>query len=182
MPNCISKVKTERRRLFIGDQLDDCKDYSGLFYILPFNKGYLINWEVERQILDFLFKTRLNLTNFSDKSILITEPYFNFKTLQENLIELFFEEFGFGSLFLTNPAHLSALKYIQDKEEGCCLVVDAGYSFVHIVPFIEGKMVKGLNCLFIHHLVNSNLNYHSSVIDYFFFVLCRGNPANRCWR
>ena len=87
MPNCISKVKSERRRLFIGDQLDECKDYSGLFYILPFNKGYLTNWEIEKQILDFLFKAKLNLTNFDDKNILITEPYFNFKTLPLFLID-----------------------------------------------------------------------------------------------
>lgn len=38
LPNCITKAKSERRRQFIGDQLDDCKDMSGLFYLLPFQK------------------------------------------------------------------------------------------------------------------------------------------------
>jgi actin-related protein 6 len=32
------KAKSERRRPFVGDQLEDCRDASGLFYILPFQK------------------------------------------------------------------------------------------------------------------------------------------------
>ncbi|KAI5730354.1 hypothetical protein M8J76_012727 [Diaphorina citri] len=38
VPNCIMKAKSERRRPFIGDQVEDCRDASGLFYILPFQK------------------------------------------------------------------------------------------------------------------------------------------------
>ena len=32
------KAKNVRTRVFIGDQVDDCKDLSGLFYMLPFQK------------------------------------------------------------------------------------------------------------------------------------------------
>ena len=38
MPNAIMKAKSERRRPFIADQIEDCRDASGLFYILPFQK------------------------------------------------------------------------------------------------------------------------------------------------
>jgi actin-related protein 6 len=38
VPNCVVKAKTVRNRVFIGDQIDDCKDLSGLFYLLPFQK------------------------------------------------------------------------------------------------------------------------------------------------
>ena len=55
IPNCIFKAKSERRKLFIGDQLEECKDYSGLFYVLPFQKGFLVNWDVEKQIWDYMF-------------------------------------------------------------------------------------------------------------------------------
>lgn len=41
--------------MFIGDQLEECKDYSGLFYVLPFQKGFLVNWDVEKQIWDYMF-------------------------------------------------------------------------------------------------------------------------------
>ena len=50
VPNSIFKAKSERRKLFIGDQLEECKDYSGLFYVMPFQKGFLVNWDVEKQI------------------------------------------------------------------------------------------------------------------------------------
>lgn len=38
MPNCVTKAKSVRTRTFIGDQIDDCKDLSGLYYLLPFQK------------------------------------------------------------------------------------------------------------------------------------------------
>lgn len=41
--------------MFIGDQLEECKDYSGLFYVMPFQKGVLVNWDVEKQIWDCIF-------------------------------------------------------------------------------------------------------------------------------
>lgn len=47
VPNCIMKAKSERRRPFIGDQIQECRDASGLFYILCFQRGYLVNWDVQ---------------------------------------------------------------------------------------------------------------------------------------
>lgn len=38
IPNCIMKAKSERRRPFIADQVEECRDASGLFYLLPFQK------------------------------------------------------------------------------------------------------------------------------------------------
>ena len=38
MPNAIMKAKSERRRPFIGEQVDECRDVSGLYYILPMQK------------------------------------------------------------------------------------------------------------------------------------------------
>jgi len=38
IPNCIMKAKSEKRRPFIGDQIEECRDASGLFYILGFQK------------------------------------------------------------------------------------------------------------------------------------------------
>lgn len=143
VPNCVTKSKSERRRPFIGDQMDDCKEYSALFYILPFQKGFLINWDIQRQIWDYLFKTKFALKNLSDINLVLTVPYFNFKSIQENLIEIFLEEYGFKSLLLINPACLAALKHKEEHPESLCvLVVDSGYSFTHIVPFVQGKRVK----------------------------------------
>ena len=75
--------------------------------------------------------------------LIFTEPYFNFTSIKEGLSEILFEEYGFKRIFRTNPADLSCYKNkAQHPDEQCCLVVDTGYSFTHIVPFIRGKRVK----------------------------------------
>ena len=143
IPNCITKAKSEKRRAFIGDQIDDCRDLSSLFYMLPFQKGYLVNWDHQKTVWDYVFgKTCLNFDPTS-KDIIFTEPYFNFTSVQEGLSELLFEEYRFKSVFRTNPADLACYKNKLDHpEEHCCLVIDTGFSFTHIVPFINGRRIK----------------------------------------
>ena len=46
IPNSVFKVKSERRKVFVGDQIDECKDYSGLFYVLPFQKVMVDNFVI----------------------------------------------------------------------------------------------------------------------------------------
>ncbi|KAI1278785.1 Actin-related protein 6 [Halotydeus destructor] len=144
IPNCVTKVKSERRRPFIGDQLEECKDYSGLFYILPCQKGYIINWEVQRQIWDYIFKIKYSLKNLNDYGMVMTEPYFNFKSIQENLLEIFYEEYNVNTLLLANPSTYATYKHqrVRKPSSLCCLVVDAGYSFTHIIPYVDGKKIK----------------------------------------
>ncbi|XP_013779892.1 actin-related protein 6-like [Limulus polyphemus] len=143
IPNCITKAKSERRRPFIGDQIDDCKDISGLFYILPFQKGYLVNWEVEKQVWDYTFGQDVFNIDFGETCLIVTEPYFNFTSIQENMTEILFEEYQFHSLLRINAGTLSAHRYHKENpNELCCLVVESGYSFTHIVPYIKGKKLK----------------------------------------
>ncbi|XP_043920387.1 actin-related protein 6 [Protopterus annectens] len=102
--------------------------------------GYLVNWDVQRQIWDHLFGKELFKVDFAETSIVITEPYFNFDTIQESMNEILFEEYQFQSALRVNPGTLSAYKYFQQNpSELCCIVVDSGYSFTHIVPFCRNK-------------------------------------------
>eukprot|EP00794_Sanderia_malayensis_P012812 gene12812-14125_t len=144
IPNCCSKAKSERRKLFIADQLNECKDYSGLYYILPFQKGYLVNWDVQRQIWDYIFSKDCMNVDLSDLNLILTEPQFNFTSIKECTDEILFEEYRVKSLLRTTAAQLSAFKHTNDAKEKpfCCLVVDSGFSFSHIVPVLDGKLVK----------------------------------------
>ena len=148
VPNCITKVKSERKRPFIGDQMEDCKNYQGLFYILPIQKGYVVNWDTQKTVWNYLFKTRYSISDgdgsSTGRSLLVTEPYFNFRSCQDNLMENLFDEYGVRTLYLTNPASLTAYKYLKENPSKAetCLVVDAGYSFTHIIPYVKGKQVK----------------------------------------
>ncbi|XP_064629409.1 actin-related protein 6-like [Lineus longissimus] len=145
MVNCVTKAKHIRSRVFVGDQIDDCKDLSGIFYLLPFQKGYLTNWEIQQQVWNHIFGTDRYKVRFDDTTIIVTEPYFNFLSIQETMNEVLFEEYQFKAAHRTNAACLSWYK--SKKEERaqnlCALIVDSGYSFTHIVPFYNGKKIKG---------------------------------------
>ncbi|CAH3016407.1 unnamed protein product [Porites evermanni] len=144
IPNCIFKAKSERRKLFIGDQLEECKDYSGLFYVMPFQKGVLVNWDVEKQIWDYIFGKEVMKVDFPETTLLLTEPHFNFTSIKDASDEILFEEYGFKALCRTTAAQLSAFKSHNEETEKrlVCVVVDSGYSFTHIVPVFNGKAMK----------------------------------------
>ncbi|KAM9753377.1 actin-related protein 6 [Menidia menidia] len=143
IPNCQFRSKTSRLKTFTANQLDEIKDPSGLFYILPFQKGYLVNWDVQRKVWDHLFGKEMFKVEFADTSIVITEPYFNFTSIQESMNEILFEEYQFQSALRINAGALAAHHYFHSKpSELCCLVVDSGFSFTHIVPYCRSKKLK----------------------------------------
>ena len=136
------RSKTERRRNFISNQVDECKDLSGLFYLLPFQKGYLVNWDTQRQIWDYVFSEDVLGIKPPDVDLIFTEPIFNFASIQDTLNEILFEEYKFKSVLRLPAPLLSYVKYEHCvKDVKCGLVVDSGYSFTHIVPIYRGKLV-----------------------------------------
>lgn len=44
--------------------------------------------------------------NLSDMNAIVTEPYFNFPSIQEGMTEIFFEEYGCNSLLRINSKSL----------------------------------------------------------------------------
>ena len=65
IPNCIAKSRDNR--LWVGAQVEKCADYGDMTFRRPVQKGYLVNWEAEREIWDNTFfdraaglKVRLN--------------------------------------------------------------------------------------------------------------------------
>ncbi|XP_034935452.1 actin-related protein 6 isoform X2 [Chelonus insularis] len=143
IPNCIMKAKSERRRPFVGNQIDDCRDASGLFYMLPFQKGYLVNWDIQKTVWDFLFSKDCCNVNLSEMPLIVTEPLFNFGPIQETMTEIFFEEYECQSLLLINSPTLSYMNYKNTHSEcKTCIIVDSGYSFTYIVPYVNGVKFK----------------------------------------
>lgn len=108
------KVKSERKRLFIADQIAECRDCSGLYYLLPCEKGYITKWDVQKPIWDHVFlKNVCPISN--EDPVIITQPLFNFKSIQDCMDELFFEEYDCNELFRVLPADLAYLKYTQEN-------------------------------------------------------------------
>lgn len=154
IPNCKMKVKSERQRQYLGDQIDDCKDCSGLFYILPHQKGFITNWDIQREVWEYLFTKKNKDIEPQETDIIVTEPYFNFRNIQNNIDEVLFEEYGFKSVLRTNTGYLSSInhRFNNDKIDSttdlpttddtfplACLVVDSGFSFTHIAPYVYSE-------------------------------------------
>ena len=142
VPNAVFKSKSERRRVFVGSELEECKDLSGLFYIPPFQRGYLVNWDVQRQVWDHAFGPTVMNLDCSATRLLLTEPLFNFPSIRVTQLEVLVEEYGFSSLAVTTAPTLSSHHYsLKRGHPPCCLVVDAGYSCTHIAPHYHNKVV-----------------------------------------
>jgi actin-related protein 6 len=48
IPNCLAR--TRDKRIWIGSQLENCKDFGEVAFRRPVEKGYLVNWESEQEI------------------------------------------------------------------------------------------------------------------------------------
>lgn len=140
-PNSVFKTKADRKRVYVSDELDECKDRSSLYFVLPFERGYLVNWDTQLQIWNRLFdKDRLNV-DFQQCRLVLTDPSDIARAFADNTEEIIFENFRFHSLLKTSAASCSAQLHCT-QENPCCIVVDSGHSFTHIVPFVQGQIVR----------------------------------------
>ncbi|KAM7540673.1 hypothetical protein Aperf_G00000026948 [Anoplocephala perfoliata] len=118
------KSKNVSGRNFIGNEVKECKNLSGLFGTYPFKKKSL---------------------DFPSLNLFITEPYFNFSSTKETLNELFFEEYRVAGLVRANPSFYAAYKYRIETPQRLSrysFIIDSGYSFTHLLPMADGKVMK----------------------------------------
>lgn len=102
------KVKSEKKRLFIGNQIDECRDLSGLYFLLPCERGYITKWEVQKPIWDYAFNKGAAI---EDRYVVMTQPIFNFKSIQDGLDELFFEDYEIKAMYRATPTDFSRYEY-----------------------------------------------------------------------
>jgi actin-related protein 6 len=48
IPNCIARDSD--KKVWVGSQLEQCKDFREMSFRRPVDKGYLVNWEGEKAI------------------------------------------------------------------------------------------------------------------------------------
>ena len=95
---------------FLAKKLSPCceKESCNLFHFIHFClcncllQGYLVNWDVQRQVWEHMFGKEVMNLEPPDTSIVITEPFFNFGSIQEAMNEVFFEEYQFQAIHRTN--------------------------------------------------------------------------------
>ncbi|GJE94184.1 actin family protein [Phanerochaete sordida] len=142
--NAIVRSKGDKATYY-GQELDNCVDFSSLHYRLPFEKGYLVDWDAEKAIWDGIFRKEFLGIEPSESSLLITEPYFNLPKLQDVYDQMVFEEYEFEAYFRCAPAYtipysgLCRQGNLPDPE--CMLVIDSGFSYTHVVPIFDGAII-----------------------------------------
>jgi actin-related protein 6 len=126
-------------------------------------KGYLTSWETQKAIWDSFFfegelavhhpMTLLMQMEPAETSLLVTEPILDLPILQSSYDQIVFEEYEFNSYCRTTglrsnyqlmpapsliPWHNThgSLPYSE-----CILVVDSGFSFTHVTPVVNGKVI-----------------------------------------
>eukprot|EP00041_Stephanoeca_diplocostata_P025035 m.647276 g.647276 ORF g.647276 m.647276 type:complete len:240 (-) comp22656_c0_seq13:2204-2923(-) len=134
------------KRTYIGPVIGSTKNKAGLVFKRPFQKGFLIDSELQREIWSTAFGPEYLNVDAKEASLLVTEPLFNFKPIQESIQELAFEEFGVASMFRAPGTDLSAHLACKSASAGHgsgggCLILDAGFSFTNAVPYVNGKRV-----------------------------------------
>ncbi|KAH9949784.1 actin family [Amylocystis lapponica] len=144
IPNAIVRSKGDKTTYF-GHELEKCRDFASLHYRLPFEKGYLVDWDTQKGVWDGMFSSEALGVNTAESSLLITEPYFNLPNIQDVYDQFVFEEYEFQSYYRCTPASLvpssSLYKRPNLPPPDCMLVIDSGFSFTHVVPILEGSVV-----------------------------------------
>ena len=63
MPNGLAKSKSEHK-VFVGDQLSACQDFSALQYRNSLERGCLVNWDTQAEVWNRAFGPEVPLRLF----------------------------------------------------------------------------------------------------------------------
>lgn len=142
VPNCMARTLSSKKWLLADQLLSPSEDLTSATLRRPFDRGYLINPDLQSTIWNHIFTTILKITP-SQCSLLLTEPFFTLPSIQRSVDELIFEEFNFKSFFVADCPSLVHLYEASRRPYGllskaqCSLVVDCGFSFTHAAPVFQ---------------------------------------------
>ncbi|KAL8716856.1 MAG: hypothetical protein Q9225_005847 [Loekoesia sp. 1 TL-2023] len=114
IPNCLARERD--KKIWVGAEVDECRDFGEMSFRRPVEKGYLVNWEAEKAIWDSSFlspKSKLNCDPH-DANLILTEAPNTPVALQTNTDQVVFEEYGFA----TYSRHIGCC--LPAKESLCC--------------------------------------------------------------
>ncbi|EHA57851.1 actin-like protein arp-6 [Pyricularia oryzae 70-15] len=153
IPNCIARDRN--RKTYVGSELSKCKDFGEIAFRRPVEKGYIVNWEAQREIWDrelFDKKTASQLCDPSETRLILAEQPGALPALQANCDQMVFEEFGFASYYrgigpafnayhdiqsiFHTPSEANAVKQVPAE---VMLLIDSGYSCTTVTPLLRGR-------------------------------------------
>ncbi|KAL3567008.1 hypothetical protein D5086_032423 [Populus alba] len=124
IPNCLYRPLSSKKFLHPTPTTEE--DLTSAAVRRPIDRGYLINPDLQRDIWNHLFSNLLHI-NPSNSSLLLTEPLFSLPSIERATDELVFEDFGFNSLFISDPPKLVHLYEASRRPYGSVSVMDESF-------------------------------------------------------
>ncbi|KEY73679.1 hypothetical protein S7711_07725 [Stachybotrys chartarum IBT 7711] len=152
IPNCIARDRN--RKLYVGSELAGCRDFSEIQFRRPCEKGFIVNWETQKEIWDHEFFDQSAPLKCDPTStrLILAEPPNGLPVLQTNCDQIVFEEYGFSSYWRglgssfnayqdiqSFSRHLSDVDTVHPAPAEVMLVVDSGFSQTTITPLLKGR-------------------------------------------
>ncbi|ROT42868.1 Actin/actin-like protein [Sodiomyces alkalinus F11] len=154
IPNCIARDRL--KKLYVASDLDSCADFGETQFRRPVEKGYIVNWEAQKEIWDheFIRENAPQKCDPSETRLLLAEQPNSLPVLQTNCDQIVFEEYGFASYCRAIGSTFNAYHDIQgllqtprDPDTDTTpkvpaeivLVIDSGYSQTTVMPLLHGR-------------------------------------------
>lgn len=98
--NCIARDRN--RKIYVASDIEKkCKDFGEIVFRRPVEKGYIVNWEAQKEIWDheFFAEDAPLKCDPTETRLVLTEQPNALPQLQLNCDQMVFEEFGFASYY-----------------------------------------------------------------------------------
>ncbi|KAL9097599.1 MAG: hypothetical protein Q9165_000496 [Trypethelium subeluteriae] len=157
IPNCIARSRD--KRIYVGAQLEECRDFGEMAFRRPVEKGYLVGWEAEKEIWEqsFFYQNAKLKCDPHETNLLLTEAPNAPQPLQSNCDQIVFEEFEFASYYRCMGPTLNAYNstFLNSSTNNapsfphpttlpteCLLLIDTGYSHTTVTPLHNGRALQ----------------------------------------
>jgi actin-related protein 6 len=92
-------ARDRERHVYTGSQLEKCKDFGEITFRRPVEKGYIVNWEAQKEIWEHeFFESKSPMKcDPEETGLILTEAPNALPHLQTNCDQIVFEAFGFPS-------------------------------------------------------------------------------------
>lgn len=99
IPNCIARDRY--KKIYVADEIERCRELSEIQFRRPVDRGFIVNWESQREIWDrqFFDDNAPLWCDPGDTRLMLLEPPNNLPVLQANCDQIVFEEYGFMSYY-----------------------------------------------------------------------------------
>lgn len=125
----------ELKDIMCGSEAADARSLLQINY--PMENGIIKDWEDMQHLWDYSFYEKMKC-NTQGENVLLTEPPMNPLKNRERMVEVMFERYQFGGVYVAIQAVLAL--YAQGLSSG--VVVDSGDGVTHIVPVYESVVLN----------------------------------------